>query len=149
MPGFGHIQSRNFDPRIAKNAEVQYDSMPTDDRPNINYDQSGREVVKPKVFHKNAIVEQMEKRTKARALIVTTIEFKIKKQLRLLGLPITLFGEQPENRRDRLRYALIELTDEERMKITGISHSGQFGTFGDGMNKDIEARHTDVAKANG
>ena len=98
------------------------------------------------VSSKNAIVEQMEKRKMARHLIVTTVTFKIKKQLRLLGQPITLFGEQPENRRERLRYALIELSEEQRIRITGIGHSGSFGTFGDGQNKEIEERHKNLAE---
>lgn len=103
--------------------------------------------IKPRgVSNKNAVVEQMEKRKMARHLIVTTVTFKIKKQLRLLGQPITLFGEQPENRRERLRYALIELTEEQRIKVTGIGHSGSFGTFGDGQNKEIEERHKVLAE---
>lgn len=109
-------------------------------------DQERDELRKVVVKHKNAIVEQMEKRKKARNLIVTTVEFKIKKQLRLLRLPITLFGEAPENRRDRLRYALVDLSVEERIAITGIGHSGKFGDFGDGKNKQIEERHEQLAK---
>lgn len=100
-----------------------------------------QKMVKPK----NALVQQMDKRAMARSLIVTTVDWKIKKQLRLMRLPITLFGEAPENRRDRLRYALVELSDAKREEITGISHSGAFGMFGDGQNKDIERRHHDLA----
>lgn len=112
-----------------------------------NHPKSKESIMKQKMKKqpKNALLEQMEKRTEAKALIVTTVDWKIKKQLRLLRLPITLFGEAPENRRDRLRYALIELPESKRIEVTGLSHSGKFGMFGDGANKDIDARHKALA----
>lgn len=53
---------------------------------------------------------QME--SKARMLIVPTVEQEVKKMLRSLGEPITLFGETAVDRRDRLKQLVAHLQEE-------------------------------------
>ncbi|KAJ3116641.1 hypothetical protein HK100_001006 [Physocladia obscura] len=50
-----------------------------------------------------AILDDFERKKRARALAVPTNDNKVRRRLRRYGLPITLFGEGPGDRRDRLR----------------------------------------------
>ncbi|KAF2869254.1 U4/U6 small nuclear ribonucleoprotein-like protein Prp4 [Massariosphaeria phaeospora] len=54
------------------------------------------------------ILGQFERKRRAAQLIVPTADRDIKARLRSLGEPITLFGEGPQDRRDRLRSLLLE-----------------------------------------
>ncbi|KAM0752136.1 WD40 repeat-like protein [Meredithblackwellia eburnea MCA 4105] len=49
------------------------------------------------------IIQELEARKHARRLAVPTKDADVRARLREIGQPITLFGERPENRRDRLR----------------------------------------------
>lgn len=52
---------------------------------------------------KQALLEEFERRKKARQVNVSTDDSEVKKNLRQLGEPICLFGEGPAERRSRLR----------------------------------------------
>lgn len=52
---------------------------------------------------KQALLEEFERRKKARSINVSTDDSEVKKNLRQLGEPICLFGEGPAERRSRLR----------------------------------------------
>lgn len=52
---------------------------------------------------KQALLEEFERRKKARQINVSTDDEEVKKNLRQLGEPICLFGEGPAERRSRLR----------------------------------------------
>ncbi|TGZ85740.1 WD40 repeat-like protein [Ascodesmis nigricans] len=54
----------------------------------------------------SAIIEQMDRKKKAAAIIVPTDDGRVRTRLRELGEPVTLFGEGPADRRDRLRELL-------------------------------------------
>ncbi|CDO68205.1 hypothetical protein BN946_scf184938.g57 [Trametes cinnabarina] len=56
-----------------------------------------------------AILDELERKKKARTLAVPTDDNKVKQRLRELGEPITLFGERPPDRRDRLIYVLSQI----------------------------------------
>ncbi|KAI9183238.1 hypothetical protein H9P43_004155 [Blastocladiella emersonii ATCC 22665] len=56
-----------------------------------------------------AIMEQFEKRKKLRSIAVPTDDTKVRAKLRELGHPITLFGEGPAERRDRLRHLISQM----------------------------------------
>lgn len=56
-----------------------------------------------------ALLREFETRRRARALAVTTDDKEVRRQLRGLGEPMTLFGEREMERRDRLRKHLAEL----------------------------------------
>lgn len=56
----------------------------------------------------SAILSQMDRKQKAAAILVPTDDGRVRARLRELGEPITLFGEGPGDRRDRLRELLYQ-----------------------------------------
>ncbi|KNE60554.1 hypothetical protein AMAG_05933 [Allomyces macrogynus ATCC 38327] len=56
-----------------------------------------------------AILETFEQRKKLRSIAVPTDDGKVRAKLRELGEPITLFGEGPAERRDRLRMLISQM----------------------------------------
>ena len=61
---------------------------------------------------KQALLEEFERRRKARQINVSTDDSEVKKNLRQLGEPICLFGEGPADRRNRLRELLASLGED-------------------------------------
>ncbi|KAJ8687214.1 hypothetical protein QAD02_023008 [Eretmocerus hayati] len=61
---------------------------------------------------RQALLEEFERRKKARQITVSTDDSEIKKNLRQLGEPICLFGEGPADRRNRLRELLASLGED-------------------------------------
>lgn len=59
----------------------------------------------------SAILSQFERKKRAAALTVPTDDGRVRARLRELGEPITLFGEGPAERRDRLRELLLREQD--------------------------------------
>ena len=59
----------------------------------------------------SAILSQFERKRRAAAIAVPTDDGKVRAKLRDMGEPITLFGERPGDRRDRLR-ALLTIQAE-------------------------------------
>lgn len=55
---------------------------------------------------KQALLEEFERKKKARHVQVSTDDDEVKKNLRQLGQAICLFGEGPAERRNRLRELL-------------------------------------------
>ena len=60
---------------------------------------------------------EFENRRRQRALAVTTDDKEVRRQLRELGEPMTLFGEKEMERRDRLRKHLAELDAKDRLIV--------------------------------
>lgn len=52
---------------------------------------------------KTALLEEFERRKKARLINVSTDDVEVKKNLRQLNEPICIFGEGPAERRKRLK----------------------------------------------
>lgn len=52
---------------------------------------------------KTALLEEFERRRRARLINVSTDDVEVKKNLRQLNEPICLFGEGPAERRKRLK----------------------------------------------
>jgi len=71
-----------------------------------------------------ALLDELERKKRARAVAVPTDDNKVKKRLRELGEPITLFGERAADRRGRL----IQL----------LSRKGDDAFGGDAMDVDSE-----------
>ncbi|KAG5682251.1 hypothetical protein PVAND_011615 [Polypedilum vanderplanki] len=74
---------------------------------------------------KMALLEEFERKKKARQINVSTDDAEIKKNLRALNEPIVLFGEGPADRRIRLRELIamlgdnaIKKTDDEDKRIS-------------------------------
>ncbi|KAF9565832.1 U4/U6 snRNP-specific spliceosomal protein [Agrocybe pediades] len=55
------------------------------------------------------ILDELERKKKARTLAVPTDDNRVKARLREIGEPITLFGERAADRRDRLIYVLSQI----------------------------------------
>ena len=77
------------------------------------------------VAHAEAL-RKLEARSRARAIVVPTAVDDVKARLRELGHPVTLFGENHVDRRERLREAIasLELNDEELAKIQELINQG-------------------------
>ncbi|RPB24737.1 WD40 repeat-like protein [Terfezia boudieri ATCC MYA-4762] len=74
----------------------------------------------------SAILSQFDRKKRAAAIAVPTDDGRVRAKLRELGEPITLFGEGPGDRRDRLRYLLYEI-EEAKEGHAGRSASGTPG----------------------
>ncbi|SCV73291.1 BQ2448_7217 [Microbotryum intermedium] len=60
------------------------------------------------------LLAELDRKKANRSLYVPTKDVDVKERLRSLAQPITLFGERPEDRRDRLREVLGKLREENR-----------------------------------
>jgi len=67
--------------------------------------------------HHQSLLDDFEKRKRARKMAVSTDDKEVKATLRALGEPITLFGEDPADRRSRLRMILSEVDDATMAKL--------------------------------
>ncbi|KIY51317.1 U4/U6 snRNP-specific spliceosomal protein [Fistulina hepatica ATCC 64428] len=81
-------------------AELTYESLVDDG----NYLGSERARMENQV-----ILDELERKKKARAMAVPTDDNRVKARLREIGEPITLFGERAADRRDRLIYVLSQI----------------------------------------
>ncbi|KAL4902555.1 hypothetical protein BDW74DRAFT_60609 [Aspergillus multicolor] len=61
----------------------------------------------------SAIMSQFERKRRAAAMAVPTDDTRVRARLRELGEPITLFGEGPADRRDRLRELLTDIAEKQ------------------------------------
>ncbi|KAL3475391.1 WD40-repeat-containing domain protein [Aspergillus californicus] len=61
----------------------------------------------------SAIISQFERKRRAAAMAVPTDDTRVRARLRELGEPITLFGEGPADRRDRLRELLTDIAEQQ------------------------------------
>ncbi|KAJ3121520.1 hypothetical protein HK098_003621 [Nowakowskiella sp. JEL0407] len=53
-----------------------------------------------------AVLSELARKTRSRSLAIPTDDIKVRLRLRELDEPLTLFGEVPADRRDRLRFVL-------------------------------------------
>ena len=60
-----------------------------------------------------ALLKEFENRRRQRAISVTTDDKEVRRQLREMGEPMTLFGEREMERRDRLRRHLADLDAQD------------------------------------
>ena len=99
----------------------------------------------------SAILSQFQRRRKAAAIAVPTDDGRVRTRLRELGEPITLFGEEPVDRRDRLRELLVLKSELEgdgdgdtQMQEGGEGEDAQEGQeeefYSEGMTELLEAR---------
>ncbi|KAF2186826.1 U4/U6 small nuclear ribonucleoprotein-like protein Prp4 [Zopfia rhizophila CBS 207.26] len=87
----------------------------------------------------SAILSQFERKRRAAQLVVPTADRDVKARLRSLGEPITLFGEGPSDRRDRLR-ELLALQAEAAGEDGDIDV--EMEEVGDGEGDDQEEFYT-------
>ncbi|KAJ5816937.1 hypothetical protein N7447_009170 [Penicillium robsamsonii] len=94
----------------------------------------------------SAILSQFERKRRAAAMVVPTDDTRVRVRLRELGEPITLFGEGPSERRDRLRELLTDMAETqggvevemEEAEEEGEEQQEEFYT--DGGHDLLEAR---------
>ena len=74
---------------------------------------------------KQAALDELERKKRARMMAITTDDSEVRRYLRQLGEPITLFGEGPADRRNRLKELLsyygtdaIEKKKEEEREVS-------------------------------
>lgn len=81
------------------------------------------------------LLEEFEKRKRAKAIVVPTDDSEVKVCLRAQGEPICLFGEDPANRRERLRELLsarlergelLEAVEEATIAATAVDEGVWF-----------------------
>eukprot|EP00741_Cyanophora_paradoxa_P000070 tig00000057_g67.t1 len=65
------------------------------------------------------LMDQLDQQKRARSLYVPTNDAEVRKRLRELEEPMTLFGEGPGERRDRLKAILVRMHPEAAAQITG------------------------------
>ncbi|KAI9464261.1 U4/U6 snRNP-specific spliceosomal protein [Russula earlei] len=97
--------------------EVTFDNLVDDG----NYLASERARIENKV-----ILDELERKKKARTMAVPTDDNRVKARLREIGEPITLFGERAADRRDRLIYVLSQINaarGEDVMDVDAKSES--------------------------
>ena len=78
----------------------------------------------------SAIISQFERKRRAAAIAVPTDDGRVRQQLRSMGEPITLFGEGPGDRRDRLRELLTLQAEEGEEDDDVLMQDGQQGDVG-------------------
>ncbi|KAF3170895.1 hypothetical protein TWF788_010064 [Orbilia oligospora] len=79
----------------------------------------------------SAIIQQFDKKKRAAAITVPTDDNRVRAKLRELGEPITLFGEEKSDRRDRLRALLAAQLE------SGDGSRGVGGGVGGGEDVDM------------
>ncbi|XP_057670934.1 U4/U6 small nuclear ribonucleoprotein Prp4 [Diorhabda carinulata] len=75
---------------------------------------------------KQALLEEFERRRKARSINVSTDDAEVKRNLRQLGEPICLFGEGPADRRSRLRDILSRMGEDTVIRREAEEERKQF-----------------------
>uniref|UniRef100_T1J785 Pre-mRNA processing factor 4 (PRP4)-like domain-containing protein n=1 Tax=Strigamia maritima TaxID=126957 RepID=T1J785_STRMM len=79
---------------------------------NINFSDEYMEMEEDVGKEKQIMLEEFERRKRARQINVSTDDAEVKANLRQLGEPICLFGEGPADRRERLRQILARLGED-------------------------------------
>ncbi|KAL1958013.1 hypothetical protein VTO42DRAFT_5225 [Malbranchea cinnamomea] len=72
----------------------------------------------------SAILSQFSRKRRAAAIPVPTDDGKVRARLRELGHPITLFGEDATDRRDRLREVLLNLEEQQEAARRAAGEEG-------------------------
>ncbi|KAJ8102521.1 WD40-repeat-containing domain protein [Lipomyces tetrasporus] len=85
-------------------------------------------------------LEELSRRQRAKQIAVPTDDLKVRAKLRELGEPITLFGEDKADRRERLRRVLLERqeTADEDVEMRSVTGSVRSVTAEEGEEEDEE-----------
>lgn len=101
---------------------------------------------------RQALLEQFERRKKARQVNVSTDDTEVKRNLRQLGEPICLFGEGPAERRIRLRELLSRFAFEPKICQFNFYHYLKFqylffSRIGESIQSNENQKHVDEEKS--
>lgn len=75
------------------------------------------------------ILSELDRRSSARRMAVPTKDADVRMRLREIAEPMTLFGERPEDRRDRLRFRWSKIR-EEKGEAGGDEEEGESSDSG-------------------
>lgn len=92
------------------------------------------------------LLAELDRKQSARRIAVPTKDADVRLRLREMGEPITLFGERPEDRRDRLRYLWSQQRQKEKdAKMQVGSDDGEESSSGseDGDEEKEEEFYTE------
>ena len=65
------------------------------------------------------ILSELDRRSSARRMAVPTKDSEVRIRLREIAEPMTVFGERPEDRRDRLRFLWSKIREEKGEAMEG------------------------------
>ncbi|KAL9594805.1 MAG: hypothetical protein Q9219_006819 [cf. Caloplaca sp. 3 TL-2023] len=102
--GAVHPSRRAYIEDASPEPEVNIQELPEVDLSNVETNQDPQSL---------AILSQLSRKRRLAAVTVPTDDAKVRRSLRRLGEPITLFGEGPSERRDRLRSLLLDNEEDE------------------------------------
>ena len=85
-----------------------------------------------------ALLEELDRKNRLRALVVPTNDIDVRAKLRSMGHPITLFGERPGDRRDRLRELISKEKQKQRAANAGADSESDSGDSGDSSDSELE-----------
>jgi U4/U6 small nuclear ribonucleoprotein PRP4 len=89
------------------------------------------------------LLSQFDRKRRAAQLVVPTADRDVKARLRSMGEPITLFGEGPSDRRDRLR-SLLATQAEEAGEDGDIQMQEAEGAGGDDQEEEFYTQGTEL-----
>lgn len=93
----------------------------------------------------SAFLAQLDRKRRAAALVIPTADPQVRTRLRELGEPITLFGEGPSERRDRLREFLT--SQQEEVDSDGDLVIGDAGDATPEQKEEQEEFYTEGSEA--
>ncbi|KAL8665280.1 MAG: hypothetical protein Q9202_002331 [Teloschistes flavicans] len=132
-----HPSRRAYIEEASPEPDVDFQELPQVDLQNVATNQDPQSL---------AILSQLNRKRRLAAVTVPTDDAKVRQALRKLGEPITLFGEGPPERRDRLRSILLDNQEDDVMQdvVLGTAAQGddeeEFYTTG--SSALLEARQT-------
>lgn len=94
----------------------------------------------------SAILSQFDRKRRAAQIAVPTDDGRVRARLRELGEPITLFGEGPGDRRDRLREVLTIQAEQADARQDGDTPMGDSAAADEGQAEQEEEFYTEGIK---
>jgi len=94
-------------------------------------------------------LRRFEAQQRARSIVVPTDIGEVKQKLRELGHPITLFGEGPADRRERLKEAIaaLELTSDDLSRVQQMMNTENAGAAGQSTKSGQQQKETFYTRA--
>ncbi|KAI9740333.1 MAG: hypothetical protein M1834_004912 [Cirrosporium novae-zelandiae] len=91
----------------------------------------------------SAILAQFDRKRREQTVIVPTDDKRVRIELRKLGEPISLFGERPEDRRQRLRELVTDIAEHRDEGTPDVEMEDADGGDGTGAQEQDEEFYTE------
>lgn len=99
------------------------------------------------------ILSELDRKVSARRIAVPTKDLEVRIRLREMGEPITLYGERPEDRRDRLREVIstrrdrhVRMDESEESEDSGIEDEEKEEEFYTEGTMELKQARRDIAE---